>query len=129
MTKRDFDDFKQRLFDRGYRKYPRTFCNEDYCLGKGFKYSEDSDGDSRSSYQVILAVYDYTDKDYPGLTEERRDYVGVEVHILVSRPSEGRMEMLIVGEFPIEEIESFAAKFYKFVMENTEPRKLIKKQF
>lgn len=126
MTKKEFEDFKQQLFDRGYRKYPRTFCNEDYCFGKGFEYSEDSDSDSRSNYQVILAVYDYTDKDYPGLTEERKNYIGTEVHILVSRNYDERIELLITGKYPIEEIESFAYNFYKYICSVSEPGKLTK---
>lgn len=58
MTVEEYERLVPILKKNGYRKWVTHLYNEDYCYCKGFAYYEDSDGDSRCGYQIILRVYD-----------------------------------------------------------------------
>lgn len=117
MKKKQFDDLSEMLYARGYKRYNQHWHHEDYVIGKGFHKDDNLWEEDRSAYQIILSVYDYTDKNYPNLTDEMRDHVGVEIHFDVSRTIDERIDMDMSWHDTdrIEEIERAAESFYEWV--------------
>ena len=117
MNKKQFDELADALYARGYKRFNQHWHHEDYVIGKGFHKDDNLWEEDRSAYQIILSVYDYTDKNYPNLTDEMRDHVGVEIHFDVSRTIDERidMEMSWHDIDRIEDIEQAAESFFEWV--------------
>lgn len=118
MTKEQFTRLEAKLIKRGYRKYDQHWHHEDYIIGKGFHKEDNQWDDDRNAYQILFSVYDYTNKNYPQLTEEQRNRIGIEVHIDVSRTIDERIELFLpfeIDDATISEIEKKAESFYKWV--------------
>lgn len=117
MNKKKFDELAEMLYARGYKRYNQHWHHEDYAIGKGFHKADNTWEEDRAAYQIILSVYDYTDKDWPQLTNEMRDHVGIEIHFDVSRTTNERIEMCMAWHDTdsIEDIENLAEKFYEGV--------------
>ena len=117
MKKKQFDDLSEMLYARGYKRYNQHWHHEDYVIGKGFHKDDNLWEEDRSAYQIILSVYDYTDKNYPNLTDEMRNHVGIEIHFDVSRTIDERIDMDMSWHDTdrIEEIERAAESFYEWV--------------
>ena len=117
MKKNQFDGLSEMLYARGYKRYNQHWHHEDYVIGKGFHKDDNLWEEDRSAYQIILSVYDYTDKNYPNLTDEMRNHVGIEIHFDVSRTIDERIDMDMSWHDTdrIEEIERAAESFYKWV--------------
>lgn len=69
MNKKQFDEFAKILYARGYKRYNQIWHHEDYVIGKGFHKADNVWEEDRNAYQIILSIYDYSDKDYPGLSK------------------------------------------------------------
>ena len=95
MKKKQFEKLKKSLLERGYKVYHQQWHHEDYIIGKGFHKSDNKWEEDRSAYQIILSVYDYSDKKefFDRLPKDMRDHVGLEVHVDVSRTVSERIEM------------------------------------
>lgn len=117
MNKKQFDELAEKLYARGYKRYNQHWHHEDYVIGKGFHKDDNLWEEDRSAYQIILSVYDYTDKNYPNLTDEMRNHVGIEIHFDVSRTIDERIDMDMSWHDTdrIEEIERAAESFYEWV--------------
>lgn len=125
MNKKQFDKISASLYKRGYKKYDQHWHHEDYILGKGFHRWDNQWEEDRNAYQILMSVYDYSNKDYPGLRPQDRDHVGIEVRVGVSRTSDERVELVLAwhDDDAIENIEGVAESFYEFVCETwPEPR-------
>lgn len=125
MTKQQFDKLEAELKEKGYKKYIQTWHHEDYILGKAFHKYDNQWEENRAAYQIILSVYDYSDKNYPGLTEKDKNHVGIEVRFVVSRTIDERIDMTIAwhDDTTIEEIEDHAEQFYQWCCDTwIEPR-------
>lgn len=118
MKKKKFDKLSKYLLEKcNYKKYDQHWQHEDYAIAKGFHRNDNEWEEDRCAYQIVLNIYDYSDKNYPQLTPEQRDYVGIEIHIMVSRTSSERVDMVMSWHDGdnIEDIESVAEKFYQWV--------------
>ena len=117
MNKKQFDELAEKLYARGYKRYNQHWYHEDYVIGKGFHKDDNLLEEDRSAYQIILSVYDYTDKNYPNLPDEMRDHVGVEIHFDVSRTIGERIDMDMSWHDTdrIEDIEQAAESFFEWV--------------
>ena len=118
MTKDEFTKLEAKLKKRGYRKYNQHWHHEDYVIGKGFHKEDNQWDDDRTAYQILLSVYDYSNKNYPELTEEQRKRIGVVVRIDVSRTYDEHIELYLpfeIDDATISEIEKKAESFYKWV--------------
>ena len=117
MNKKQFDELAEGLYARGYKRYNQHWHHEDYVIGKGFHKDDNLWEEDRSAYQIILSIYDYSDKDYPGLTDEMRNHVGIEIHFDVSRTIDERIEMDMAWHDidRIEDIEQAAESFFEWV--------------
>lgn len=117
MNKKQFDELAEKLYARGYKRYNQHWNHEDYVIGKGFHKDDNLWEEDRSAYQIILSVYDYTDKNYPNLPDEMRDHVGVEIHFDVSRTIGERIDMDMSWHDTdrIEDIEQAAESFFEWV--------------
>ena len=125
MNKKQFDELTEILYSRGYKRYNQHWHHEDFVIGKGFHKEDNTWEENRNAYQIILSVYDYTDKNYPNLPDEMRDHVGVEIHFDVSRTVDERIDMEITWHDSdrIEEIEQDAESYYEWVCSYyTKPR-------
>jgi hypothetical protein len=124
MNKKQFDKLAESLYDRGYKRYNQHWHHEDFVIGKGFHKKDNKWDDERYAYQIGLSVYDYTlHPEWNGrLPENMRDYVGIEIHIDVSRTIDERIDFIISwrDDTKIEEVEATAESFYKWVC-NTYP--------
>ena len=118
MKQEQFKKLETMLYKRGYHKYTQHWHHEDYVIGKGFHKEDNQWDDDRTAYQILFSVYDYSNKNYPQLTEEQRKRIGVEVHIDVSRIIDERIELFLpfeIDDATIGEIEKKAESFYKWV--------------
>ena len=117
MNKKQFDKLSETLYKMGYKRYNQHWHHEDYVIGKGFHKQDNKWEENRSAYQIILSIYDYTDKDYPQLSDEQRNHVGIGIHIDVSRTINERIEMYFEWHenTKMEIIENIAEQFYNFV--------------
>jgi hypothetical protein len=125
MKKAEFDKLEAMLYKRGYHKYIQHWYHEDYVISKGFHKSDNQWDDDRYAYQILLSIYDYSDKNYMQLTEKERDHVGIDIRFGVSRNIEERIDMVMSwhDNTTIEEVEAQAESFYKWVCETwNEPR-------
>lgn len=125
MTKAEFDKLEAMLYKRGYHKYIQHLYHEDYVIGKGFHRADNQWDDDRSTYQIILAVYDYSSWDK--LSAEQRNRVGIEIRFDVSRTIDERIDMIMnwYEDTTIEDIEAQAESFYQWVCkEYPEPRRI-----
>ena len=106
------------MLKRGYKIYHQHWNHEDYVIGKGFTKHDNRWEEDRYAYQILLSVYDYTDKDFSNLPKEMRDRVGIDIHVDVSRTSSERIDMLKAwyDSTTIEEIEKLAESFYSWVV-------------
>lgn len=117
MNKKQFDELAEGLYARGYKRYNQHWYHEDYVIGKGFHKDDNEWEEDRNAYQIILSIYDYSDKDYPGLSEKDRDHVGIEIHFDVSRTIGERIDMDMSWHDidRIEDIEQAAESFFEWV--------------
>lgn len=121
MNKEQFDKLASSLYKRGYKKYKQHWHKEDYVIGKSFHKHDNVWEEDRSAYQIILSIYDYSDKDWPNLPPEMRTHVSIEIHIDVSRTVNERVDLVLAwDDTTIEEVEAVAESFYKWVC-NTYP--------
>lgn len=117
MTKKQFDKLSETLYKRGYRRYNQHWHHEDYVIGKGFHKEDNPFEEDRNSYQILISVYDYSDKNYSNLRPQDKDYVGLEVHIGVSRTIGERVDMIMAwhDNDTIKGTEKVAEAFYEYV--------------
>jgi hypothetical protein len=117
MNKVEYDKLVEKFRTKSYRKWNNTFNHADYYWGKSFHKDDNPfDDEGRSGYQLIIYVYDYSDKDYPQLPPEQRDHVGLEATIMVSRTIDERIDMTLSwnDKSTIESIEEAAESFYQW---------------
>lgn len=117
MNKKQFDKLAESLYKRGYKKYNQQWHHEDYIIGKGCHEEDNKWEEDRTAYQILLSIYDYSDKNWPNLPPEMKDRVGIEIHIDVSRTIDERIEMCMAWHDNdcIEGIECKAEEFYRWV--------------
>ena len=119
MNKEQFDKLASSLYDRGYKKYNQEWNHADYIVCKGFHKYNNIWEENRYAYQIILSVYDYTlHKEWSyRLPESRKNYVGIEIHVDVSRTVHEIAELILSWDdnTTIEKIEAIAESFYKWV--------------
>ena len=122
MDKEQFDILAESLYDRGYKRYNQHWHSADYTICKGFHKYNNIWEENRSAYQIILSIYDYSDKDWPNLPPEMKTHVGIEIHIDISRNVNERVDLVLQWDdnTTIEEVEAVAESFYKWVY-NTYP--------
>lgn len=128
MNKEDFNKLETALKERGYKRYNQRWNMEDYVLGMSFRRDDNRWDEGRSSYQVLLSVYDYTlhPEYHDRLPEGQRDHVGIDIRVNVSRVIDERLELSVNWEddMTIEEVECIADSFYRWVLTAyPEPRK------
>ena len=119
MNKEQFDKLEKQLIERGYKLYNQHWHHEDYVLGKSFHREDNQWDEDRAGCQLLLSIYDNTihPEYYNRIPEEQRDYVGIEIHVDVSRVIDERMELITSwdDDTTIESAEDLAEKFYQFV--------------
>lgn len=119
MNKEQFDKLEKQLLDRGYKKYNQHWHHEDYVIGKSFHRNDNQWDEERAGYQLILSIYDYTlhPEYHDRMAKEMQDYVGIEIHVDVSRIIDERKEFTTTwrDESTIEEVEHLAENFYQWV--------------
>lgn len=128
MKKQDFDKLESALIERGYKRYNQSWHNEDYVLGLSLHRADNRWDEDRVGCQLLLSIYDYSihPEFFDRITKEFRDYVGIEIHVEVSRIIDERMEFTTswVDDMTIEETECLADSFYRWVCTAyPEPRK------
>lgn len=128
MNKEQFDKLEKQLLERGYKKYHQYWHHEDYMLGMSFHREDNQWDEERAGSQLLLSVYDYTlhPEFYDRIPKEQRNYVGIEIHVDVSRIINERMGFTTNWEdnTSIEEVECLADSFYQWVLTvYPEPRK------
>ena len=128
MNKEQFNKLEKQLIERGYKRYTQHWHHEDYVLGKSFHREDNQCDEDRAGCQLLLSVYDNSlhPEFYDRIPEEQRDYVGIEIHVDVSRVIDERMEFATNWDdnTSIEEAERIAESFYQWVCnEYPEPRK------
>lgn len=128
MRKQDFDKLESALIERGYKRYNQSWHKEDYVLGLSLHREDNRWDEDRAGCQILLSIYDYSlhPEFYDRIPKERRDYVGIEIHVDVSRIIDERMEFTttLVDDMTIEEMECMADSFYRWVCTAyPEPRK------
>ena len=118
MTKTQYNQLEEALTKRGYKKYFQNWKHEDWSLGKGFHKEDNRWEEDRSAYQILLSVYDYTDKMHFDLPLHMKDHVGIEVRVDVSRTICERVDMSFAwdDDTTIEEVERLAESFYSWVV-------------
>lgn len=117
MNKAEYDKLVEEFQSKGYRRWNNTFNYADYYWGKSFHKEDNSfDDEGRPGYQLLIYVYDYSDKDYPHLTPEQKDHVGLEAVIMVSRTIDERIDLTLSwsDKSTIESIEEAAEAFYQW---------------
>lgn len=125
MTQAQFKKLGKMLYKRGYTKYIQRWNHEDYVISKGFHRVDNQWDDDRSAYQIILAIYDYSQWDI--LSDEQRNRVGIEIRFGVSRTIDERIDMIMnwYEDTTIEDVEAHAESFYQWVCkEYPEPRRI-----
>ena len=128
MDKSQFIFLEESLLKRGYRKYNQHWHNEDYVIGKGFHKEDNQWEEDRNAYQILLSIYDNTlphEWNYR-LSGDMLTYVGIEIHINVSRSIDERIEMIIPwhNNTTMEEIEKVSEEYFQWICEKwPEPRK------
>lgn len=119
MTKKEFDKLAESLYAKDYKKYNQQWHHEDYVIGKGFHKADNQWEECRYAYQIILSIYDYTEKKdlWDRLPKCMQNHVGIEIHIDVSRTINERVDLTMAwhDDTTIEEVESQAETFYQFV--------------
>ena len=128
MNKDQFEPLAKSLYERGYKKYNQQWHHEDYVIGKGFHKKDNQWEEGRNGYQLLLSIYDYSLKRelWDRLPAKERAYVGIEIHIGVSRIIDERMDLTLAwhDDTTIEEVEKIAESFYNWVCTvYPEPRK------
>jgi len=128
MDKKQFEPLADSLYNRGYKKYNQQWHHEDYIIGKGFHRNDNQWKEDRSTYQILLSIYDYSLKKelWDRLPESERNHVGIEIHIDVSRTIDERMDLILTwhDDTTIKEVEKIAESFYNWVcITYPEPRK------
>ena len=129
MKKTQFDKLERQLLDRGYKKYKQHWHREDYVIGKSFHRGDNQWDENRAGYQLLLRIYDYTlhPEYYDRMPKVSQNYVGIEIHVDVSRIIDERMEFTTSwsDETTIEEVERLAEGFYQWVCtEYPEPQNI-----
>ena len=123
MNKENFEQFEARLRSRGYNRYEENISKADYILGKGFHKSTNKS--NRSSYNLLLYIYDWSNKEHLNIPPVLRDTVNIEVHIRISRTPDEIIEMILPfrGKDTIKSIETEAEAFFKWAEQIwSEPR-------
>lgn len=119
MNKEQFDKFEKQLFERGYQRYNQHWRHEDYILGKSFHREDNRWDEDRTGLQLLLSIYDYTlhPEHYDRIPTYKREHVGIEIHVDVSRTIDERMEFATSwnDDMTIEEAERIAESFYRWV--------------
>jgi hypothetical protein len=118
MTKQKFINFEASIKDRGYTKYNQQLYHADYILCKSFHKEDNKWEDGRAAYQIIIAVYDWSDetKDiFTRLPSGMQNKVGLEVHVDMSRIIDERLELVFAfnDNDTIEEVERIAEEYYQ----------------
>ena len=125
MTQAQFKKLGKMLYKRGYTKYIQRWNHEDYVISKGFHRVDNQWDDDRSAYQILLAIYDYSQWDI--LPVKQRNRVGIEIRFAVSRTIDERIDMIMnwYEDTTIEDVEAQAESFYQWVCkEYPEPRRI-----
>ena len=117
MNKKQFETLEAQLLKRGYKKYIQKWHHEDYILGKGFHKDDNPWEENRNAYQIILSIYDFSDKNWPALSEHDKQRVGLECHVDVSRMIDERCELCFAwnDNTKISDVETIAESFFKWV--------------
>lgn len=121
MNKKQFDVLAESLYERGYnyKKYNQQWHHEDYVIGKGFHKKDNKWEEGRNAYQIILFIYDYTLRTefWDRIPEDMRNYVGIEVHVDMSRTIGERLDLSFAwhDNDTIEEVEQWAEEYYQFM--------------
>ena len=113
MTVEEYERLVPILKKNCYRKWVTHLYNEDYCYCKEFAYYEDSDGDSRCGYQIILCVYD--NRKYDIVPDNSKFTVMPTVMI----SGHHRIDLVLVA-LPVDliTIEEKAQSFYQWANSN-----------
>ena len=120
MNKKQFEKLAQKLYAKGYQKFDQQLNNEDYVIAKGFHKQDNKWDEDRHAYQILLSVYDYTERTktyYDRLPASMKQHVGIEIRFCVSRTIDERIDLQMAwhNNTIIEEVESQAEEFYKWV--------------
>jgi len=115
LNKEEIEDFCSYLEDKGYKKYPGHYKNEDYGYWKGFQPYKDESGETERRYQIAILVYDFSK--YPSYEGEKPiglqfEYIGHQEEYL------DRMDFSVSDDkITIEEFEDLADHFYHKVFD------------
>lgn len=111
MNKEVFKIFKEDLIkNKKYKEYVQHLHYEDYILCKEFHKEDNKFEEGRSSYLLILYIYDSLYK----------DKVGINIRVSVSRTTEELINLelpFILEHESIEEIEGKAEEFYQWIIQ------------
>ena len=121
MNKQKFEELKTQLFNNDYKQYDQQWHREDYIIGKSFHKDDNQREEERAAYQIIISVYDYTlhPEYFDRIPEQRRNHVGLEVHVDMSRVIDERLELTFdwKDSDTIEEVEKIAEDYYNAMCE------------
>ena len=116
MKKEQFEKLKANLLERGYRIYNQNWHREDYVIGKSFHKYDNPWEENRAAIQIIISVYDYSDKPeyWDRIPQSLRDRVGLDVWVCMSRTIDERLDLSFAwhDDETIEQIEDVAEQFY-----------------
>ena len=120
MNGKEYTKLVEEFQVKGYIKWNNTFNHADYYWGKSFHREDNRFDEDRAGYLILCYVYDYTDKDYPQLTPEQKDHVGISVVIMVSRTIDERIDLTLTwnDKSTIDSIEKVAESFYQWACTN-----------
>jgi len=119
MNKGQFNILANLLDERGYKKYNQQWHHEDYVIGKGFHKTDNQWEEGRNAYQIILSIYDYSERTmlWDRIPKDMRNHVEIEVHVDMSRTIDERLELCFAwhDNDTIEEVERWAEEYYQFM--------------
>jgi hypothetical protein len=130
MEKEEFTKLKESLLEKGYKIWYQHLKHEDYTIGKGFHKEDNKWSENRSTYQIMLYIYDWSTSNedfYNWLPDIVKERVGIDITIGVSRTTGERIDLEFAwhDDTTIEEIEAQAEGFYKWVLSTwPEPREI-----
>jgi hypothetical protein len=116
MTKKEYDNFCNKLQKRGYKKYPSPrFKRDEYAWFKSFGESEYEE--DRGNYQICFDVFDFSEyaTREPHFIENP---FSIEPQILVSRTIDERVDLHLCytgyEDTDIDNIEKVGESFFKW---------------
>ena len=105
MTKKEYNNYKEELKERGYQFVGSRYEERCYYY-KVIEYRKDKYGDKRAVCQLLFHQYE---------AEDIHDY-SIEPTVLISRDIDERLDFKIsYPQRSIEECERIAEEFMKFV--------------